>query len=237
MTSKVHEYEKSILLRENDNGEPAQDIRNNEDSSQMNVAERDIVNDSRPNMFLIHLCEELASNVEIDCSRYSISRLKGLRSLNLASCESVTDVSLKYALDFLELEQLSLSKCQKITAAGFEGFALKCPSIKVLNLSDCHNLCDRAINIVSVHLKRLKFLHIERCSQLTDASLDSILLHCKNLKYLDVRGCHSMCSELSLKLEPLTSLLQILRSKPGPYMGKPSPYKSIPIPPPPPAPF
>lgn len=180
--------------------------------------EEDIVNDSKHKKSLLHLCEQLTSNQEYDYSQYSVARLKGLRSLNLASCNRITDVSLKYAFNFLELEALSLSKCQQITAEGFESATLKCPSIKVLNLSDSHNVCDRAIDIISLRLKRLTHLHIERCSQLTDSSLDSVARHCSRLKFIDVRGCRSMCAEPSLKLQTVRSLQQILVSKPGPYI-------------------
>lgn len=235
MTSKVQQYEESIVSRE-----PAQHSCNYDVAIQTNPhyislrsrAERDIVNDSKRNICLLQIYEQLANSSETDCTPYSIDRLKGLRSLNLSSCNRITDISLKYAFDFAELESLSLSKCQQITAAGFEASVMKCPSIKVLVLSGCHNLCDRAIDIISVHLKRLRFLHIERCSQLTDASLNSISKHCKRLKYLDVRGCRSMCAEPCVKLDALVSLQHILASKPGPYLEHHE-KQSVPKPPPP----
>lgn len=250
MSSKVEQYEQSILLRENDVSGSTEEIADKEAKLQMIVqyeqtnrnpyhislcskVEEDIVNDSKRKKFLLHICEQMTNDGEFDCSQYSIARLKGLRSLNLASCNRITDVSLKYAFDFLELEALSLSKCQQITAVGFECATLKCPSIKVLNLSDCHKLCDRAIDIVSSRLKRLTHLHIERCSQLTDMSLDSIVRHCHHLKYIDVRGCRSMCAEPSSKLQAVRSLQQILVSKPGPYISSDGKHP-IPVPPPPP---
>lgn len=239
MESKIEQYEQNALLRENDIGRSAQDSDNMEAKLEMNVRydepnrnpnphhislrskmEQQIVNESRRKVSLLNMCEQLANNGELNSSRYySIANLKGLRSLNLASCNRITDISLKYAFDFLELEKLSLSKCQQITAVGMEG--LKCPSIKVLNLSDCHNLCDHGIHVISTSLKRLTYIHIERCIQLTDISLDSISKHCKHLKYIDVRGCRSMCSEPRLKLQTVHSLQQILVSKPGPYIDKP----------------
>lgn len=218
MSSKIQQYEQNGLLHGNE-GVPAQDTNEREIKknpyhiSLCSKMEEDIVDDSKRKKFLLNICTG-----ELDCSLYSIAQLKGLRSLNLASCNQITDVSLKYAFDFLELEALSLSKCQQITAVGFECATLKCPSIKVLNLSDCHNLCDRAIDIISSRLKRLTRLQIERCSQLTDISLDSIVRHCNHLKYIDIRGCRSMCAEPSLKLQTLRSLQQILVSKPGPYL-------------------
>lgn len=181
-------------------------------------AEEDIVNDAKRKKIMLHMCEQPLNKEQINCSSYSIVRLKGLRSLNLASCNRISDVSLKYAFDFIELEALSLSKCQQVSAIGIECVLIKCPSIKVLNLSDCHNLTDYAIEMISKQMKRLTHLHIERCSQLTDESLDYIALNCKRLKVLDVRGCRSMSSEPNLRLESIRSLQRILMSKPGPYM-------------------
>lgn len=182
-------------------------------------AEEDIVNDAKRKKTMLNMYEQPEQNKEnINCSLYSISRLKGLRSLNLTSCNKLSDVSLKYAFDFVELKQLSLSRCQQVSAIGLECLQSKCPSIEELNLSECHNLTDQAIDIITQRLKRLTHLHLERCSQLTDHSLDAIALNCKRLKFLDVRGCRSMCSEPNLRLGHMRALHRILMSKPGPYM-------------------
>ncbi|XP_055316314.1 dynein regulatory complex subunit 6-like [Sitodiplosis mosellana] len=197
-------------------------------------AEEDIVNDAKRKKIMLYMCEQPLNKEQINCSPYSIVRLKGLRHLNVASCNRISDVSLKYAFDFIELETLSLSKCQQVSAIGIECVLVKCPSIKVFNLSDCHNLTDHAILMISSQMKRLTHLHIERCSQLTDTTLDYIALNCKRLKLLDVRGCRSMSSEPNLRLENLRSLQQILMSKPGPYM---TPFGKQPKAPPMPSAF
>lgn len=181
-------------------------------------AEEDIVNDAKRKKTMLTMCEQPVNKEEINCSPYSIARLKGLRTLNLTSCNRISDVSLKYTFDFNELKTLSLSKCQQVSAVGVECCLAKCPSIEELNLTECHNLTDQAIEMITMKLKRLTHLHLERCSQLTDFSLDSIALNCKRLKYLDVRSCRSMCSEPNLRLEHMRSLHRILMSKPGPYM-------------------
>lgn len=195
-------------------------------------AEEDIVNDAKRKKIMLHMCQQPR---EINCSPYSIVNLKGLRSLNLASCNRISDVSLKCAFEFIELEDLNLSKCQQVSAIGIECVLLKCPSIRVLNLSDCHNLTDHAIEIITAQMKRLTHLHIERCSQLTDATLDFITWNCKRLKVLDIRGCRSIKSEPNLRLENLRSLQRILMSKPGPYI--PSSFAKQPKAPPLPSAF
>ncbi|XP_031631590.1 dynein regulatory complex subunit 6 [Contarinia nasturtii] len=196
-------------------------------------AEEEIVNDAKRKRIMLHMYEQPinCTQYQMNCTQYSIARLKGLRSLNVASCNRISDVSLKYAFEFRELETLSLSKCQQISAIGIEYVVIKCPSIKVLNLSDCHNLTDPAIEMISKKLRRLTHLHLERCSQLTDSSLDSIAMHCKRIKFLDVRGCRSICSEPNLRLDNLRSMQRILISKPGPYQMQKQP-KAPPMPPP-----
>lgn len=182
-------------------------------------AEEDIVNDAKRKKIIQDMCDLSASSQEINCSQYTISRLRGLRILNLSACNHITDVSLRYCFNFLELKTLSLAKCQQISSVGIASFLQRCPSIEVLNLSECHNVNDKAIEWITVFLKRLTHLHIERCSQLTDHSLDYISVNCKRIKFLDVRGCRSMCSEPNLRVEHLRSLKQVIMSKPGPYLS------------------
>lgn len=187
-------------------------------------AEEDIVNDAKRKKIMLEMCDQTVNREEIDCSQYSIRRLKGLRSLNLSSCNRITDVSLMYAFEFLELKTLSLSKCQQVSSIGIDAILTTCPSLEEVNLSECHNISDQAIDSMTRKLHRLTHLHIERCSQLTDHTLDYIALNCKRLKFLDVRGCRAMCAEPNLRLEHLRSLKRIVMSKPGPYM--PALYES-----------
>lgn len=193
--------------------------RNSYHISLRSKAEEDIVNDAKQKKMLLVMGDQLVGERDdMNCSEYSINRLKGLRSLNLTSCNRISDVSLKYAFDFIELKTLSLSKCQQISATGIEYLIRKCPSIETINLSECHNINDCAVAMMAKQLKRLRSLHIERCSQLTDRSLDSIAVNCKGLKFLDVRGCRSMNGEPNLRLDHIRSLQRILLSKPGPYI-------------------
>lgn len=228
MNLKIEKFEQSVNENEGTSDivdHPVQNIQNEGQRQPYHIslrskAEEDIVNDAKRKEIMLSMCEQSLNKEEINCSLYSIGRLKGLRSLNVASCNRISDVSLKYAFEFPELEELSLSKCQQISAIGIDSVLTNCPSIKVLNLSDCHNINDFSIHMISQRLKRLTHLYIERCSQLTDNTLDSIAMNCKRLKFLDVRGCRSMCSEPCLKLENVRSLQHILMSKPGPYIAQ-----------------
>lgn len=95
--------------------------------------------------------------------------------------------------------------------------AKSCPSLQVLNLSECQSIDDKAVRFIANNVKRLKELYIDRCHKLSDHSLDAIAMECKVLKVLDVRGCRGMCPEPGLQLKTLTSLKNLMTSKPGPY--------------------
>lgn len=106
-----------------------------------------------------------------------------------------------------------------------------------MDLTECHNISDKSVELITIHLKRLSHLSVERCQQLTDYSLDYIAVNCKSLKVslsslfllikysltlifqsLDVLGCRNMSSEPNLRLANLTTLRDIRKSKPGPYL-------------------
>lgn len=180
-------------------------------------AEEDIVNDAKRKKIMMEMCQQNANNTESNSTQYSITRLRGLRVLNLSTCNRISDVSLKYNFAFSELKSLNLARCQQISSDGIEAFLPRCPSLEIINLSECHNITDRAIGAITMQAKRLTHLYIERCIHLTDCSLDYIALNCKRLKYLDVRGCRLMC-EPNLRVEHMRSLKHIAASKPGPYL-------------------
>lgn len=193
-------------------------------------AEEEIVNDAKRKKIMLEICEQGVSSNEPNSTQYSITRLRGLRVLNLSTCNRISDVSLRYHFRFPELKSLNISRCQQISSEGIEAFLSHCPSLEIMNLSECHNINDRAIGAITARVQRLKHLHIERCIHLTDHSLDHIALNCKRLRYLDVRGCRSMCSQPNLRVEHIRSLKQIVTSKPGPYVFDSMTTKPVPPP-------
>lgn len=196
-------------------------------------AEEDIVNDAKRKKIMLEMCEQNATKEKQNTSQYSITRLRGLRVLNLSTCNRISDVSLIYNFDFPELKTLNLARCQQISSEGIESFLPRCTSIESINLSECHNIRDRAIGAITVNLQRLTHLYLERCIHLTDYSLDYIAVNCKRLKHLDVRGCRSMCSEPYLRVGHIRSLKDVVSSKPGPYVGAGAAIKvRRPMPPP-----
>uniref|UniRef100_A0A1E1W7Q5 F-box domain-containing protein n=2 Tax=Pectinophora gossypiella TaxID=13191 RepID=A0A1E1W7Q5_PECGO len=174
-------------------------------------AEEEIVRDARRKRDVMRMCEKLTMD---NFTGYSLARMKGLRELDVSSCNKITDVSLTYAFNFKELVNLNLSRCQQITHEGIEHLVKNCPSIELLNLIDCYNLKDEAIKEIVKYLKRLQQLELRGCNQLTDQTLEAVRSHCEKLKFLDVQGCRNMSPELACSIGSLPSLHTVLMSKP-----------------------
>ncbi|XP_017472946.1 PREDICTED: EIN3-binding F-box protein 2 [Rhagoletis zephyria] len=171
-------------------------------------AEEEIVRDANRKKAMFEAYE---LNLIEECSTdgYNLKHLKGLKSLNLSSCNKISDVSLKYGIQFLELRHLSLSNCQQISLIGVQQMVKDCPSIEILDLSDCESINDKAIQIITKALTRLRILHISGCSQLTDHSLDAILVNCKNLQTLSIHRCPRICTDIEERLAEMTTLRNI----------------------------
>ncbi|XP_026320042.1 dynein regulatory complex subunit 6-like isoform X2 [Hyposmocoma kahamanoa] len=178
-------------------------------------AEEEIVRDARRKRDVMRMCEKLTTN---SFTGYSLARMKGLRELDVSSCNKITDVSLTYAFNFKEMIKLNLSRCQQITHEGLEHLVKNCRSIEYFNLTDCYNLTDEAVKEIVTGLPRLQHLELRGCNQLTDRSLEAVRSHCEKLKFLDVQGCRFMSPELACAIGSLPTLHTVLMSKPGPYI-------------------
>lgn len=120
-------------------------------------AEEEIVRDARRKRDVMRMCEKLTTD---SFTGYSLARIKGLRELDVSSCNKITDVSLTYAFNFKELVKLNLSRCQQITHEGLEHLVKNCPSIEYFNLTDCYNLKDEAVKEIVKGLSRLQHLEL-----------------------------------------------------------------------------
>lgn len=123
-------------------------------------AEEEIVRDARRKRDVMYMCENLSMDL---FTGYSLARMKGLRELDISSCNRITDVSLTYSFKFKELVNLNLSRCQQITHEGIKHLVKNCPSIEYLNLTDCYNLTDEAVKESVKGLKRLLQLELRVC--------------------------------------------------------------------------
>ncbi|KAH8337637.1 hypothetical protein KR074_000884 [Drosophila pseudoananassae] len=112
---------------------------------------------------------------------YPISRLKGLKELNLRGCRNLTDRVLKYALKLPELRALSLGYCTRFQTEGFEALTNNCPSLESLCTSSCVAVDDDTVREFVRNLKRLRVLNLSNCSKLTIQSIYHILRYGHNL--------------------------------------------------------
>nr|CAD7206920.1 unnamed protein product [Timema douglasi] len=121
-----------------------------------------------------------------------------LQYLDLCGCNRITDVSMKHAFFFRELQYLNLSQCQQklalssatdgsrsvdtsrsrgrrhgISFIGLSFLAARNPSIETLIMSQCYNVTDNGIISVSKFLSRLKHLEVQ------------IIYHLRNLVVTD----------------------------------------------------
>lgn len=112
---------------------------------------------------------------------YPISRLKGLKELNLRGCRNLTDRVLKYALKLPELRALSLGYCTRFQPEGFEALTNNCPTLESLCTSSCMAVDDDTVRLFVRNLKRLRVLNLSNCSKLTIQSIYHILRYGHNL--------------------------------------------------------
>uniref|UniRef100_A0A0K8VKI9 F-box/LRR-repeat protein 13 n=1 Tax=Bactrocera latifrons TaxID=174628 RepID=A0A0K8VKI9_BACLA len=198
---KLHQFSLSSLAE----GYISNDSNHSIKISLRSKAEEDIVRDAIRKKAMV-ATYEMNSIRECDMEGYSIKELQGLKSLYLGGCNKISDVSLKYGLKFVELQNLSLSNCQQISLTGIEQMVHACPSIETLDLSDCESINDKAIQLITVNLTRLRALHINGCSQLTDHTLDAILVNCKNLQTLSIHRCRRIYTDIEDRLSEMSTL-------------------------------
>ncbi|KAH8383786.1 hypothetical protein KR009_010532 [Drosophila setifemur] len=112
---------------------------------------------------------------------YPITRLQGLKELNLRGCRNLTDRVLMYGLKLPELRALSLGYCSKFQPEGFETLTHNCPSLETLCASSCMSVDDDTVRIFVKNLKRLRILNLSNCAKLSIQSIYHILRHGHNL--------------------------------------------------------
>lgn len=158
-------------------------------------AEEEIVRDAERKKAILQLFEDsIPSSSNLG---FSISRLKGLRNLNLSGCSRLTDISLCHAFKFLELQCLDLTQCCQVSESGLSTLSLNNPSLETLILSMCYSVCDDAVEALTANLKRLKYLDLSACEKLTNESVSCIARNGKALRHLDMRRCDrlSVCQD------------------------------------------
>lgn len=77
-------------------------------------AEEEIVCDAHRTSYINNLWKNISTASPTTIPTFSLTRLKGLRELDLSGCSRITDVSLKHNFSFIELRVLSLRKCCQV---------------------------------------------------------------------------------------------------------------------------
>ncbi|KAH8417588.1 hypothetical protein KR222_002374 [Zaprionus bogoriensis] len=147
-------------------------------------------------------CNRITDNGFIGFGKrpYPISCLRGLRTLSVRGCRSLTDRTLRRALHLPELLQLSLDYCNRMTKGGIEAVTLKCPALKMLSVSSCSLLDDDAVRVMVANLKRLRTLHISNCSLITLKAFKYIAKDGQSLRHLVACSIDGLDQEAAQKI-------------------------------------
>ncbi|KAJ0743756.1 putative leucine-rich repeat domain superfamily [Helianthus annuus] len=116
-----------------------------------------------------------------------------LREVKLDKCLRLTDVGLaKIAIRCQKLEKLSLKWCLEITDLGIDLLSNKCLRLKHLCVSYL-KISDESLRSIS-NLKKLEVLLMVGCGLVSDEGLNFIGNGCPSLQVLDVSRCEHVSS-------------------------------------------
>ncbi|GAX26539.1 F-box and leucine-rich repeat protein 14 [Fistulifera solaris] len=129
-----------------------------------------------------------------------------LRALNLSGCRCLTDQSLVACGTMWQLESLQLEACDMITDAGLE--RLHHLELAELNLGWCTKISDRGMELLLQQHMPLQRLRVARCRMLKQP--EWLYLICSTLSDLDLTGCLQLSSSsLGKTLQGLPHLLHL----------------------------
>ena len=117
-----------------------------------------------------------------------------LRSIYLAGCLAVTDVSLSsLALRGRSsgLREVHLTGCHEISDTGLRDMAYGCPELEVLVLNHC-TVTDVAIAEIASMCTGLRQIQVVGCGGVGDASVVALAETCPLLTRADLRGCSNV---------------------------------------------
>lgn len=96
-----------------------------------------------------------------------VSTCTRLQEVLLAHCKNLSDLSLCHIADFLWVEYLDISYCNKISDDGIEVFAIESTGLHRIILTRCSRLTNRTLDVLSTycpHLKRVELHGVSNCS-------------------------------------------------------------------------
>ena len=96
------------------------------------------------------------------------------------------------ARKFINLMDLNLDGCIKITDDAIIEIAKNCKKIQILSLHNCYKLTDLSIKEITTNCLDLISLNVSFCSKITDISLDYISSSCNKLTHLLLPNCYKI---------------------------------------------
>lgn len=141
-----------------------------------------------------------------DAAIESLAKLKGLRSLNLENCQSISDRGVTIiAQQFPNLHKLILNGC----TLSDKGIAALKPlkEIRELGLSNLYEIKGSHFDVLS-ELKALRSLDLEWSTKLESPALE-VLKSCPKLRVLNLQYCKALDSRALESLIAATSLREL----------------------------
>ncbi len=121
---------------------------------------------------------------------------KSLTSLNLSSCERITEESLKaIAQNCKDLSRRNLTLCKHIADEDLKALAENCKGLKHLSLAWCAKVTNEGIKAITASCKELTHLYLDNCYKVTDEILKAIATNCKELTRLNLVNCYKVTDE------------------------------------------
>ena len=115
-----------------------------------------------------------------------LSRLTGLKSLNLSHCSNLTDKGLRAVSSLTGLTSLNLRDCSKVSNKGLQVVS-SLTGLTSLNLTWCELVTDEGLRVVS-SLTGITSLDLWACSNVTDKGMRT-LSRLTRLNSLDISRC------------------------------------------------
>lgn len=136
-----------------------------------------------------------------DTGLKSLARLPTLESLNVRSCDNVSDIGIGFLSEDVgghHLRHLDASFCANVSDTAAKHIAAGMTNLQTLSLANCA-VSDEGLLKMAKTLKWLESLNIGQCKGVTDKSLEVLAKEMKNLKSIDLYGC-SRASEKVIQM-------------------------------------
>lgn len=113
-----------------------------------------------------------------------VSTCTRLQEIVLAQCKQITDKSLCHLADFLWIEVLDVSHCNKISDDGVEVIALEFAGLHRISLTRCSRLTDRTLDVLSMYCLNLKEAVLRQLPNCSSSAIERLRKACPGLDVL-----------------------------------------------------